>query len=246
MQILKGQTENDVLKDENGEVKTENAENDVKLSSTEINESGKKDEQIDKNSTSKVKSEQKNSIAENRTKKDFFSASKIAKLAIFSALAFVVTFLEFPIFPAAPFLKLDFANVFIMLSGFMFGPVSAIIVSFIKELLSLLKSSTGGVGEIANFVMTLSFVLVPSTVYRYKKGIRVVIFCFIVATFLQSGVALLANRFINFPLFMGDGAAAAFSELWIYVFAFNIIKGVAISIVTLLLYKRISWLLNKF
>lgn len=199
-----------------------------------------------KTENSLFKNEKENAASKNKNVKDFFSASKIAKLAIFSALAFVVTFLEFPIFPATPFLKLDFANVFIMLSGFMFGPVSAIIVSFIKELLSLLKSSTGGVGEIANFVMTLSFVIVPSIVYRHKKGIKVVIICFAIATLLQSGVALLANRFINFPLFMGAGAAAAFSKWWIYVFAFNIIKGVAVSIVTLLLYKRISWLLNKF
>lgn len=176
----------------------------------------------------------------------FFSAKRIAKLAVFSALAFVVTFLEFPIFPAAPFLKLDFANVFIMLAGFMYGPVSAVLVSAVKELLCLLKSSTGGVGEIANFIMTFSYIIVPAAVYRYKKGLKWVSFCLIAATLLQTGTALLANRFINFPLFMGDGAAAAFISLWGYIVAFNLIKGIGVSLVTVLLYKRISRLLNKF
>jgi len=203
-------------------------------------------ENLEFENSTKNQAEEKTNKSKNNVVKNFFTASRIAKLAIFSALAFVVTFLEFPIFPAAPFLKLDFANVFIMLSGFMFGPVSAILVSLVKELLCLLKSSTGGVGEIANFLMTLSYTVVPATVYRYKKGIKVVVLCLAIGTVLQSGIALLVNRFINFPLFMGAGAASVFAELWVYVFAFNLIKGVAISVVTVLLYKRISWLLNKF
>lgn len=181
-----------------------------------------------------------------KRRENFFSARRIAKLAIFAALAFVVTFLEFPVFPAASFLKLDFANVFIMLAGFMYGPVSAMLVSAVKELLCLLKSSTGGVGEIANFLMTFSFIIIPATVYRYKKGLKWVIVCLAAATVLQTAAALLVNRFINFPLFMGEGAAEMFSSLWGYIIAFNLIKGTAVSLITVLLYKRISRLLNKF
>lgn len=181
-----------------------------------------------------------------KRKENFFSAKRIAKLAIFAALAFVVTFLEFPVFPAASFLKLDFANVFIMLAGFMYGPVSAIIVSVVKELLCLLKTSTGGVGEIANFLMTFSFIIIPATVYRYKKGLKWVIVCLAAATLLQTAAALLVNRYINFPLFMGAAAAEYFAALWWYIIAFNLIKGTAVSLITILLYKRISWLLNKF
>ena len=150
-------------------------------------------ENLDFENSTKNQAEEKTNKSKNNVIKNFFTASRIAKLAIFSALAFVVTFLEFPIFPVAPFLKLDFANVFIMLSGFMFGPVSAILVSLVKELLCLLKSSTGGVGEIANFLMTLSYTIVPATVYRYKKGIKVVVLCLAIGTVLQSGIALLVN-----------------------------------------------------
>ena len=74
--------------------------------------------------------------------KSHLSATNIAYMALFTALAFSVTFLEFPIFPAASFLKLDFANVFFMIEGFIFGPIEAIISIAAKELLCLTKSSS--------------------------------------------------------------------------------------------------------
>lgn len=180
------------------------------------------------------------------THKKLFSASGIAKLAMLSALAFAVTFLEFPIFPAAPFLKLDFANVFVLIGGFLYGPLAAVIISGVKECLCLLKSSTGGIGELANFIVTFSFVIVPTLVYRFKKGVPVVLITLAVGCVLQLTAGLLSNRFINFPLYMGEGAEAAFETLWWYILLFNLIKGVAVSAVTILLYKRISWLFDKF
>ena len=111
-------------------------------------------------------------------KEKFFSARRIAKIALLSALAYVVTFLEFPIFPAAPFLKLDFSAVFVLLGGFMYGPVTAVVISGVKELLSLLDTQTAGVGELANFLLTFSFIIVPTFVYRYKKGIKRLLRCF--------------------------------------------------------------------
>ena len=163
-----------------------------------------------------------------------------------TALAYVVTFLEFPIFPATPYLQLDFSNVFVLLGGFLYGPIAAVVISGIKELLSLLDSGTVGVGEVANFLLTFSFVIVPVTVYRFKKGLGVVIATLAVGVLLMTAAALPVNRFINFPLFMQDAAAETFAAVWWYIVLFNLIKGVAVSFVTVLLYKRISWLLNKF
>lgn len=109
-----------------------------------------------------------------RAKKSFSAPRRSRKIALLSALAYVVTFLEFPIFPAAPFLKLDFSAVFVLLGGFMYGPVTAVVISGVKELLSLLDTQTAGVGELANFLLTFSFIIVPTFVYRYKKGIKTV------------------------------------------------------------------------
>lgn len=194
-----------------------------------------------------AQAESANTQAARRAKRrKLFSASGIAKLAMLSALAFAVSYLEFPIFPAAPFLQMDFSLVFVLLGGFLYGPVAAIVISGIKECLRLFTSGTAGVGELANFIVTVSFVIVPTLVYRFKKGLPVVIITLAVGCFLEIGVSLLTNRYINFPLFMGEGAAAQFELLWWYVLLFNLIKSVAVSLVTVLLYKRISWLFNKF
>ena len=185
--------------------------------------------------------------AERRRGKVYFTASRIAKLALLTALAYVVTFLEFPIFPtAAPFLQLDFSNVFVLLGGFLYGPLAAVIVSLLKECLSLLDSGTGGIGEIANFLINFAFYIVPTIVYRYKKGLKWVIPMLAAGIVLQIGAGMLVNRYINFPLYMGAGAAASFAALWWYIILFNLIKGVAVSAVAVLLYKRVSWLFKKF
>lgn len=170
----------------------------------------------------------------------------IAGTGIFSALAFAVSFLEFPIFPPAPFLKLDFSLVFILLAGFAFGPISGVSVAFIKELLRFaVGSATGGVGEIANFIVTVAFILVPTIVYTKRKGLKVVIITLLIGCVMHVGSSLLANRYVNFPLFMGDGAPQIFASLWVYVLAFNAIKAVSVSLIAFLVYKKISNLIKK-
>ena len=171
-----------------------------------------------------------------------YSKTKIlAGSAVFAALAYVVSFFEFPIFPAAYFLKLDFSNVFTLLAGFLFGPLPAVAVSAVKELICFLtKSSTGGVGEIANFLLTVSFIAVPSVAYRYKKGFGWACVYLACGVILQTAMALAVNKFINFPLFMGESAAEMFASLWPFIVYFNLIKGAAISAIVLLLYKQVS------
>lgn len=189
--------------------------------------------------TVSAKAEKKESRAKN-VLRAHFTAPRIAYMALFTALAYVVTFLEFPIFPAAPFLKFDFANVFFMFEGFIFGPVEAIVSIGIKELLCFADSQTGGVGEIANFLMSLAYIVIPSIGYRFLKGRKWVTVFLVIACFMQMGISILANRYINFPFFMGAGAAATFQKLWYYVLAFNAIKSIGISIVVFLLYKPLS------
>lgn len=174
------------------------------------------------------------------------NTKKIVGVATFSALAYVVSFLEFPIFPAAPFLKLDFSLVFILLAGFIFGPVFGVSASAVKEILCFItKSSTGGIGELANFLITLGLILIPTIVYCYKKGLTSVIVTLIIGCLVQTVIALLCNRFINFPLYMGDRAKDMFYSLWHFILLFNLIKSVAVSVITVLLYKRVSYLIKK-
>lgn len=174
--------------------------------------------------------------------KNLFSPKNIAGMAVFSALSYLVSFLEFPIFPAAPFLKLDFSNVFIMLAGFMYGPIPAVLVGVVKELLCLIGTSTFGVGQIANVLVILIYVLPPSIVYLYKKGLKWVCFMLIISCILQTVTALLVNKFITFPLY---GMADAFNGLFWVIVGFNLIKSVSVSVLTVLLYKRISYIFKK-
>ena len=179
--------------------------------------------------------------------RNHFTATRIAYMALFTALAFVVSFLEFPIFPAADFLKLDFANVFFMIEGFIFGPVEAIVSIGVKELLCWAKSSTGGVGELANFLMSSAYSLIPSIAYRFKKGKWWVCLYLFFACIVQIGASLLVNRYINFPVFgvlwQFDGVAL-FYRIWPFVIYFNIIKSVGISLIVLLVYKPLSRLIK--
>ena len=166
---------------------------------------------------------------------------KLVGTAAFAALAFVISFIEFPVFPAAPFFKLDFSLVFILLAGFTFGPFSGLCASAVKELLRfIVGSSTGGVGEIANLVVTIGFVMLPTVVYVFKKGLPTVMITLAVGCVIQVLLSLLVNRFVTFPLYMGEAAKDAFNGLWQFIVFFNLIKSVAVSVITVLVYKRIS------
>lgn len=184
-------------------------------------------------------------MQENGEEKKLSATKKIAGTAVFTALAFILSFLEIPLFPAAPFLKLDFSLAALMLAAFIYGPVSGASACALKELLCALKSSTGGVGEIANAVVSLGFILLPSIVYVYKKGLKTVIISLVAACFIQVALSLFANRYINFPLYMGANAREMFLSLYPYIIAFNFIKSVSVSVITILLYKRVSGFIKK-
>lgn len=173
------------------------------------------------------------------------SAKRLAFIAVFVALSYAVSFLEIPIFPATPYLKLDFSNAFILLVSFLLGPIEGIVACILKEGLRAIGSSSGGVGEIANIAATTAYILLPAVVYRFRKGLKAVIPCLLAACFIGTGAALLTNRFITFPLYMGEGAAAVFAEVFWFIVAFNLIKTAAVSILTMLLYKRLSNFLKR-
>lgn len=178
------------------------------------------------------------------------SAKRLAFMGVFVALAYAVSIFSFALFPSSGvfFLELDFGNVFILLVGFLLGPVEGVIVCVLKEGLHVLlnlKGGTGGVGELANALMTSAYILIPSIVYQYRKGIKTVSFTLILACVVGTGVALLVNRFITFPLFLKDTAEQVFETNFWFIFSFNLIKTISISLISLLLYKRLSNFLKK-
>ena len=176
-----------------------------------------------------------------------FTPKRLALMAVFVALSYVVSLWSFSIFPTTPvfFLELDFGNVFILLISLLLGPVEGVIVCFLKEALRIPVGSTGGVGELANMLMTSSYILLPSIVYRYKKGIKTVIWTLVGACLIGTASALLINRFITFPLFLKESGVTVFEKSFFLIAAVNLIKTFSIGILTFLLYKRLSIFLKK-
>ncbi len=188
------------------------------------------------------------------TLKKRFSAKRLAFMGVFVALSYVVSFLEIPMpLFGASFLKLDFGNVFIVLIAFLLGPTEGVLVCFLKEALRCIGSSSMCAGELANFLITSSYLLLPSILYTYRRTFRTVVLSLSASSLLATGVALLANRFIVFPtyayLFDGDifglTVSEAFAAFWGAVALFNVIKTVSVGFCTLLLYKRLSNFIKK-
>lgn len=171
--------------------------------------------------------------------KQNFSAKLIAKMGIFTAISFALTYVEIPMF--LPFLKLDFSNVFVLIGGFSLGTLPGVIILVLKEVLCLLKTTTV-VGQLANVIMGLSYIIVPFLLYNKKRSIEVAILGLVIGTVIASIVSLPVNAFINFPLY--GASLSYFEEVWYFILAFNAIKGLSVSVLTMLIYKRVKFLLN--
>ena len=179
-------------------------------------------------------------------KENYFTAKRIALTAVFAAVAFGVSRLDFPIFPPVSFLKLDFSFAIMLLAAYIIGPLGGEIVILTSFAISLPFSQTAMIGEFANLIMAQFFVVLPAVAYKFRRKFSTVIISLSAATIVISAVGLLTNRFLLFPLYMGEGAAATFGKVWWMIILFNIIKGVSNSVITILLYKRLRNLLNKF
>lgn len=171
------------------------------------------------------------------------------KGALLVAIAFVFTYFEFPIIPSVPWLKLDFSMVPLLLGALALGPGTGVLLTALLQLLlTVTKSSTGGIGEIANFIVIGTMILVVSLVYRRNRTTRGLIIGLGLGTVAFTIAAIIANKFILVPLFFpGEfpgGAAAYQSYLYQAVPLFNVIKGLAASAVSLVAYSKLAKFLN--
>lgn len=184
-----------------------------------------------------------------------FNAKKIAIMGIFLALSYAVSFIEIPApFFGASFLKLDLGNVFIALISFLYGPIEGVIVCLLKESLRCITSTSLCAGELANFISTSVYILLPSICYKFRRNLKTVIITLSVSCIIATGMALLVNRFIVFPVFaylfggsiFGMTVEVAFNTFVWGLVIFNLLKTVSISLLTMLLYKRLSNLIKRF
>lgn len=185
-----------------------------------------------------------------------FSLDRMVKVGILAGISYLLMFIQLPIPIAPPFMKVDLADVPALIGGFAMGPLYGVLIQLIKNVLNLSKTMTGGVGELSNFVVGSTFVLVSSLIYRDKKTRKNSILALVFGVIAMSAVATLSNAFVVFPIYgkvmnmdleafagmiPGNSLVNNYITLMIFSVApFNIIKGAIESIVTQILYKRIS------
>lgn len=190
-----------------------------------------------------------------------FSTRKMTVTAMFSAIAMILYLLDFTLPFAPSFYKLDFSELPVLIGAFAFGPVTGVLIEAVKILLKLLikGTSTAFVGDLANFVIGCSFILPASTIYYFKKSKKSAVTGCIVGTLILTLFGTAFNAVYLLPAFsklygmpledilaMGaavnplvtDGSIISFVACC--VAPMNVIKGGSVSLVTMLVYKRLS------
>lgn len=179
--------------------------------------------------------------------------------AVLSAIAFVLVFFEFPVPLSPSFARMDLSDLPALIGAFAYGPATGILIELVKNALQLLTSSTGGIGELANFIMGSSFVAIAGLIYKFYKTKKAAMIACLTASVVMGIVAAIVNYFILLPVFEAfmplDQLIASFGEFIPFIktkldvvlfnaFPFNLLKGIGISIVTMLLYKRLTPILK--
>ncbi|NLX69584.1 MAG: ECF transporter S component [Clostridiales bacterium] len=191
-----------------------------------------------------------------------YTIRDIAKIGLLSAIAFVLmAFAEFPLplFPA--FLKFDISDLPALIGAFAMGPVAGVIIEFVKNLIHFFfRSETGGVGNLANFVVGVSFVFPAGLVYSLNRTKKGALIGMIFGTVAMAILASLANYYVLIPMYarifsmeaildMMSKANKAIVDVKTYVLyaviPFNILKAVVISLITMIIYKKVSPILRR-
>lgn len=187
-------------------------------------------------------------------------ARRVSIIGICSAIAVVLHILDFPLLFLAPdFYKLDFSEVPVLLGGFFLGPSAAVTIEGIKILLKLLfkGTSTAFVGDFANFFVGCCFVLPATVWYHTHKSKNGAILGLALGTLVMTVIGTAFNAVYLLPKFaqlygipmevligMGtavhSGVTGVFSFVALCVAPLNLVKGAAVSLLTMLLYKRVA------
>ena len=188
------------------------------------------------------------------------SARRVSIIGICAAIATVLHMLDFPLLFLAPgFYKLDFSELPVLLCGFYLGPSATVICEGIKILLKLMlkSTSTAFVGDLANFVVGCSFVLPATIWYHAHKSKHSAIIGLVLGTLSMSVFGSAFNAVYLLPKFAElygmplDTIIAMGAEIYssihnvssfvmLCVAPLNLVKGTVVSVLTMLLYKRVA------
>lgn len=194
-----------------------------------------------------------------QTKRNSTTMFNLTRCGLLSAMAVILFYIEIPV---VAFYKLDLSTLPAILAGFAMGPLQGLAVIIIKNLVHVLGTSTAGVGELADILMSCAFVIPASLIYRSSKSRKGALKAMLVGSVLMVITGILVNYFILIPAYqvlmnlplnviIGMGQAVLpfvdnTVKLVIFITGpFNILKAAVLSFVTYLLYKRVSPLLHQ-
>jgi len=190
-----------------------------------------------------------------------WSTRNLVKIAMLSAVSFVLMMLSFPIVAVFPaFLKMDLSDLPALLGGFAIGPAAGVLVELIKNILNILikGTDTGGVGELSNFIVGCCFVVPASMFYLRYKDKKHAVVGMLIGTVVMTVVACFTNAFLILPLYQkfmpldqilaaapGNAITSVRTLVLFGIAPFNLFKSIVLSAATMLIYKKLSPVLHK-
>jgi riboflavin transporter FmnP len=190
----------------------------------------------------------------------------LARVGIFGAISilfYTIRGLYFPIPFFPTFLEVGFSEIPIFIAGYSFGPMAVVLITILRLLVKLPFSTTFMVGELADFIYTLAFILPAVILYQGRRTKERAALGFALGFVIQLVVTSLANALLITDIYiaqMGISKEAFVSfiqmtnpmvsdpywslVLWVYL-PFNIIKNAIVIVLTFLTYKRISGLISQ-
>ena len=179
--------------------------------------------------------------------------------AMLSAIAYILMFLDFSV-PFMPgFIKMDLSELPALIGSFAMGPLCGVVVCLIKNVLHLFITTTGGVGELSNFILGVAFVLPAGLIYKHKKTRRTALIGSIAGALFMGIFSVVSNYFLVYPVYYNfmpqDVILAAYQAilpsvknilqcLICFNMPFTIVKGLFSVVITFLTYKHISPILK--
>lgn len=185
----------------------------------------------------------------------------MTRTAVLAGAAVILMLMDFPIVFMPGFLKMDLSEIPAIIGAFSMGPLAGFWVMLLKNLLHLTNSQTAGIGELANFLVGSAFVLTAAFIYRRYKSRKGAIIALTSGTIAMTLAAAALNYWVLIPLYqavlnfpgeavvkMGHAVNPFIINLQSFIlFAiipFNLLKGLLVSLITILIYKKLSHLLH--
>lgn len=197
-------------------------------------------------------------------RREYFNTKVLVKVSVLGTIAFLLMLFEFPLWFAPAFLEIDFSDVPPLIGSFALGPFAGVLVQLVKNLLNLVLegTDTAAVGEFANFLVGSIFVFTAGFFYHRKKTFKNAVIGMVLGILAMTATMSIINYYVMIPLYaklfgwpieqiVALGTAVNkyvvdFKTLILFaVVPFNLVKGILITSVTTLIYKKVSPILHR-